>query len=300
MGLVIYDFEGLDDTLPYVPIAARRLLDLGGKKLSLAGWQSLRSEDRWQLARAGAGERVGLDAVAILDRATPAPTSVSPTADPSAVRPPAELVNALGAARPLDQARWQGLSALDRYTLVKSSGKAEKLARAYDGIVRPVSFSHLSAAGAAHMVDVGGKDTTARRAVASARVRTTPEVVGAIVGGHAAKGDVLGAARVAGILAAKRTPELIPLCHPVQTTQASIDFAPDADNGQIRVTATVEALDRTGVEMEALVGAAIASLTIYDMIKSADRWATIEAIQLESKSGGKSGELSRPPDGDDP
>ena len=145
------------------------------------------------------------------------------------------------------------------------------------------------------MVDVGGKDASSRRAVASACVCTTREVVEAVVAGRAAKGDVLGAARVAGILAAKRTPELIPLCHPVQTTRAAVDFQPDPARGRIEVTATVEAVDRTGVEMEALVAATVASLTIYDMIKSADRWASIEAVRLEAKSGGKGGDLSRPP-----
>jgi len=295
MALVIYEFEGLGDSLQYVPMSARRLLDVAGRKLSLAGWQSLAEEDRWKVARAGAGERVLIEEASVLDDATPPATSVAPVADPSAVWPPAELVNALGPARPLDEARWQGLSALDRYVLVKAAGKAEKLARAYDEIVRPVSFSHLTVAGAAHMVDVGGKDTTSRRAVASAWVCTTREIVEAVTGGRAAKGDVLGAARVAGILAAKRTPELIPLCHPVQTTRATVDFEPDAARGRIRVTATVEAVDRTGVEMEALVAATIASLTVYDMIKSVDRWASIEAVRLESKSGGKGGDLSRPP-----
>jgi cyclic pyranopterin phosphate synthase len=295
MALVLYDFEGLDDGLPYVPMSARRLLDVAGRKLSLAGWQSLSEEDRWKIARAGAGERVASEAAAILDAANPAPAAVAPIADPSAVWPPAELVNALGPARPLDEARWQGLTALDRYVLVKSAGKPEKLARAYDEIVRPVSFSHLTVAGSAHMVDVGRKDSTSRRAVASACVCTTREVVEAIVTGRVPKGDVLAAARVAGILAAKRTPELIPLCHPVQTTSAAIEFEPDAPRGRIHVTATVEAVDRTGVEMEALVAATVASLTVYDMIKSADRWASIEAVRLEAKSGGKGGELSRPP-----
>lgn len=296
MGLVIYEFEGIDDTLPYVPMAARRLLDIAGRKLSLAGWQSLRSEDRWNAARAGAGERVPLEAAAVFDAATPSATPIPPVGDPSGVCPPAELLNALGPARSLDEARWQGLSALDRYVLVKSAGKPEKLARAYEEIVGPVAFSHLTVDGAAHMVDVGGKNVTARRAKASAWVSTTRQVVEAIVGGRAAKGDVLGAARIAGILAAKRTPELIPLCHPVQTTRATVDFEPETESGRIRITAAVEAVDRTGVEMEAMVAAAVASLTVYDMIKSADRWATIDAVQLETKSGGKSGDLSRPTD----
>jgi cyclic pyranopterin phosphate synthase len=294
MGVVIYDFEGLDDTLEYVPLAARRLLDLGGRKLSLAGWQSLRVEDRWQLARAGASEQAALDAIAVAERATPAPTPVEPVPEASGIQPPSDLVDALGAGRPLDEGRWQRLGAMDQYALVKCASKPEKLARAYDEIVRSVSLSHLTGEGAAHMVDIGAKATTARKAVASARVRTTQEVLAAISGGRAAKGDVLGTARVAGILAAKRTPELIPLCHPVQTTHATVDFEMDLPQGTIVVHATVEAIDRTGVEMEAMTAAAIASLTVYDMIKSADRWATIEAVQLESKSGGKSGAVSRP------
>jgi cyclic pyranopterin phosphate synthase len=105
---------------------------------------------------------------------------------------------------------------------------------------------------------------------------------------------VLAVARVAGILAAKRTPELVPLCHPVRTTGAVVELELDAAAGEVRVRATVEAVDRTGVEMEAMVAASIASLTVYDMIKSVDRWATIEGVRLEAKSGGKSGDVTRP------
>jgi molybdopterin synthase catalytic subunit len=155
-------------------------------------------------------------------------------------------------------------------------------------------LTHLTGAGEAHMVDVGDKAATERRAVATACVRTTPEVIEAIASGRLAKGDVLAVARVAGILAAKSTAQLIPLCHPIQTTSAVLDFEPDALRGELRVRASVEALDRTGVEMEAMVAASIASLTVYDMIKSADRWASIDAVRLEEKSGGKSGSLTRP------
>lgn len=159
---------------------------------------------------------------------------------------------------------------------------------------RSPRLTHVDASGAAHMVDVGFKVATARRAVATAWVVTTSEVVAVVVGARAAKGDVLAAARIAGILAAKKTSELIPLCHPVQTTRAAVAFEPDPARGRIRVTATVEALDRTGVEMEALMAATVASLTIYDMIKGVDRWASIEAVRLEEKSGGKSGLVTRP------
>jgi molybdenum cofactor biosynthesis protein MoaC len=155
-------------------------------------------------------------------------------------------------------------------------------------------LTHLTDAGDAHMVDVGAKPATARRAVATACVRTTPEVIMSITSAAVAKGDVIAVARVAGIMAAKSTAQLIPLCHPIQTTNAALDFEPDAARGELRVRATIEAFDRTGVEMEAMVAASIASLTVYDMIKSADRWARIEAVRLEAKSGGKSGSVTRP------
>jgi len=135
-----------------------------------------------------------------------------------------------------------------------------------------------------------------RRAVASARIRTSPSVLEAVAVAAVAKGDVLATARVAGILAAKRTPELVPLCHPVATTHASVDFDLDIEQGELRIEATVDAWDRTGVEMEAMVAASVAALTVYDMIKGGDRWARIEAVQLETKTGGKSGTVSRPPD----
>ncbi len=145
------------------------------------------------------------------------------------------------------------------------------------------------------MVHVGDKSETSRRAVASARVRTTRQTVEAIAAEEPRpKGDVLAVARTAGILAVKRTPELVPLCHPVRTTAAAVELELDAAAGEVRVRATVDAVDRTGVEMEAMVAASIASLTVYDMIKSADRWATIDGVRLEEKSGGKSGEVTRP------
>ena len=159
--------------------------------------------------------------------------------------------------------------------------------------VKP-DLSHLKAGGQAHLVDISDKNVTARRAVASARVRTSPAVVNAIQEGGLPKGDVIAVARVAGLLAAKRTPDLVPLCHPVQTTSGSIDFVLEPARGQIAIRAAVEARDRTGVEMEAMVAASVAALTVYDMIKSADRWATIEGVRLEEKSGGKSGEVRRP------
>ena len=291
----LYPFERIDDALPFMPLAARRVLDVLGRKLSLNGWLSLSLDDRWRVVRAGAAERVDLNAVSVVDVAIPAPTRSQPQPEPHETAPPRELADALGAARPLVAARWRALHPLDRYALAKLASKPEKLALAYDHFVG-AALTHLTATGEARMVDVGGKSETSRRAVASARVCTTRDVVEAIAMGATAKGDVLAAARVAGILAAKRTPELVPLCHPVRTTRAAIDFEPDFERGEVRVRATIEAIDRTGVEMEAMVAASIASLTVYDMIKSADRWATIEAVRLDSKSGGKSGDIGRPLD----
>ncbi len=294
----VYGFEEIDGALAYMPLAARRVLDGLGRKLSLKAWLSLDLQDRQRIVAAGAGERVDRGVLPLVEGARPAPEVVAPEVDPEDVGPSPVLVAALGPSRPLDVGRWRTLGPLDRYALGKYAGKPAKLALAYDEIVRPLAerLSHLTAAGEAHMVDVGAKGETARRAVASARVRTTAAVVHAIASGAVAKGDVLAVARVAGILASKRTPELIPLCHPVRTTRAAVDLELDPGAGEVRVRATVEAVDRTGVEMEAMTAASVASLTVYDMIKSADRWASIDAVRLEAKSGGKSGDVVRPPE----
>jgi cyclic pyranopterin phosphate synthase len=215
--------------------------------------------------------------------------------EPDASRVPAALAGALGPARPLDDARWACLSALDRFALARYAAKPARLALAYDAIVGG-RLTHLDERGAARMVDVGAKGETLRRAVASARVRTTPLVIAAITAGTVSKGDVLAAARVAGLLASKRTPDLIPLCHPVRTTSAAIDLEVDETRGEVTIRASVEAVDRTGVEMEAMVAASVAALTVYDMIKSADRWAVVDAVRLDAKLGGKSGAVERPPE----
>jgi cyclic pyranopterin phosphate synthase len=289
----VYEFEQIDDTLPYMPLAARRVLDRLGRKLSLDGWLSLELDDRRRVVAAGTKATVDESALVVLDAVRPPPDRIPPEPEPDETEPPARLVAALGASRPLDVAKWRSLRALDRYALAKCAARPEKLTRAYDEIAGVV-LSHLGGSGEAHMVDVGRKPETARRAVATAHVATTRAVVEAIATGSAAKGDVLAAARVAGILASKRTAELVPLCHPVRTTHAAIDFELDAARGEIRLRAVVEAVDRTGVEMEAMVAASVASLTVYDMIKSADRWASIGAVRLETKSGGKSGDVTRP------
>ena len=291
----VYTFEEVDESLPYLPLAARRVLDATGRKLSLEAWLALRLEDRRLVVDAGAKDVVDEGVLRVIEAAGLVLARVTSHKDPDGALVPAEVARGLGSARPLDEARWRSLRPLDRYVLVKVAPKPDKLARAYDEIVGAV-FTHLGSRGEAHMVDVGGKAETQRTAVATARVCTSRAVVEAIASGAAAKGDVIAAARIAGILACKRTAELVPLCHPVRTTRATIDFELDPTRGEVRVRAQVEAVDRTGVEMEAMVAASVASLTIYDMIKSADRWATIEGVRLETKQGGKSGPVTRPPE----
>ena len=150
-------------------------------------------------------------------------------------------------------------------------------------------LTHLDETGAAHMVDVSGKATTAREAVASGRVRMSAEALEAIRSGALAKGDALGVARVAGIMAAKRTSELIPLCHPLPITRVSVAFAFEDD--AVAATATVATEGKTGVEMEALTAVSVALLTLYDMGKAIDKAMIIEDVRLVSKTGGKSGDF---------
>lgn len=155
-------------------------------------------------------------------------------------------------------------------------------------------LSHVDAAGAARMVDVSDKDVSARQAVATGVVRTTSEVIGLITAGGLPKGDALATARIAGIMAAKRTPDLVPLCHPISLSGVTVDVVPQHDS--LTITATVRTTDRTGVEMEALTAVAVAGLTLHDMIKAVDPAATIDAIRVQTKTGGKTGAWTRPVD----
>jgi cyclic pyranopterin monophosphate synthase len=152
-------------------------------------------------------------------------------------------------------------------------------------------FTHFDADGQAHMVDVASKDVTKRIARAGGRIAMRPETLAGIRAGSASKGDVLGVARIAAIQAAKRTSELIPLAHPLPLTRVAVDFSVNEAESAIAISVTAETLDRTGVEMEALTGAAIGLLTIYDMCKAVDRGMRIENVRLLEKSGGKSGDF---------
>ena len=153
-------------------------------------------------------------------------------------------------------------------------------------------LTHLDAQGNAHMVDVSEKDVTSRSATAKATVEMLPETLRLILEGKAKKGDVLATARIAGIMAAKKTHELIPLCHPLMITKVTVDFTPDEATATIEVTATVKVEGKTGVEMEALTACSVACLTLYDMVKAVDRGMKITNLRLVEKSGGKSGHFT--------
>ena len=152
-------------------------------------------------------------------------------------------------------------------------------------------LTHVDAAGAARMVDVSGKDVTVRTATATGRVLTTPEVIGLLRGEGVPKGDALAVARIAGIMGAKQTPALVPLCHPLSISGVTVDLTVADD--AVEIAATVKTTDRTGVEMEALTAVSVAALTVVDMVKAVDKGAVITDVRVETKTGGKSGDWSR-------
>lgn len=157
-----------------------------------------------------------------------------------------------------------------------------------------MALTHFDSEGAAHMVDVSGKAVTDRIAVAEAWIKMQPETYEIITEGRAKKGDVIGVARLAGIMGAKKTAELIPLCHPLPITKVTVDLLPDVDLPGLRITATVKTTGQTGVEMEALTAASIAALTVYDMAKAVDKGMEIGGLRVLLKDGGKSGRYEAP------
>ena len=154
-------------------------------------------------------------------------------------------------------------------------------------------LTHFNQAGEAHMVDIAEKAVTARRAVAAGRILMQPETLQLICEGKHKKGDVLGVARIAGIMATKRTADLVPMCHPLALTHVAVEFEVDADSSAVDCTVTAETAGKTGVEMEALTGVQLALLTIYDMCKAVDRGMVISDVRLLEKAGGKSGHWTR-------
>ncbi|WDZ85974.1 cyclic pyranopterin monophosphate synthase MoaC [Micromonospora cathayae] len=161
-------------------------------------------------------------------------------------------------------------------------------------MTEPAQLTHLDPAGAARMVDVSAKQVSGRRAVAAGRLRTTPEVIGLLRRDGLPKGDALAVGRLAGIMGAKRTPELIPLCHPIALHGVTVDFALTDDT--VEITATAKTADRTGVEMEALTAVATAGLALVDMVKAVDPAASVDAVRVLRKEGGKTGDWHRPED----
>ncbi len=293
----LYEFDGISQELDLLPLAARRALDLSGRRVGRDGFRSLTREQRVALVEAGEAETVDTEGVhQILENAQPRPTIEQPMPEPDRASVPQEVLHALGAERPLPDKVWQSLSALDRYALVKvcARGRAERIEAAYREIVGSSSVStHLRPAGGVHMVRVSTKEPTVRQATAESWITLSPQAFAQLTKTSAPKGDVLGTARLAGIMATKRTSDLIPLCHPLALSHVEIDFQEKPETHQLCIRCTAEVTGPTGVEMEALVGASTAALTVYDMLKSIDRGMVIGPTQLIEKSGGRSGHFLR-------
>lgn len=291
----LYAFDGIDQRLELLPLAARRALDLTGLRLSREGFASLAHAERVLLASAGAEHVVDCDRVnRLVAPARPSAKTEPRTQDPPLDRVPDEVSQALGPERPLSSAVWAALSALDRYALAKvcAKGKEERIAGAYREIVGHSALSsHVAPTGGIRMVDVSSKPATRRRATAGTSISLGSLAYRRLVTADVPKGDVLGTARLAAILAAKRTSDLIPLCHPVPLTHVEVTFEADDSKQALDITCSAETVGPTGVEMEALVGASVAALTVYDMLKSIDRGIEVGPTRLLEKSGGRSGDF---------
>ncbi len=291
----LYEFDGISPQLELIPLAARRALDCAGLKLSLGGFRHLDDAARHELVELGSALEVDVQRVqTVCAQAEPQPTVLEPAPEPSAEAPPFELVDVLGSERPIPPNLWPSLTPLDRYVLVKVAlrGKPERIEAAYREIVGKSAVStHVSPSGGVRMVSVTGKEPSARRALAESWVTMSREAFARLEAPDSPKGDVLSTARLGGILAAKKTADLIPLCHPLSLTHVEVRFEPDASESRVRILAEVEVIDRTGVEMEAMVAATTAALTIYDMLKSVDRAMQVGPTQLLEKSGGRSGDF---------
>lgn len=292
----VYAFEEIDDSLKLLPLCARRALDVAQTKVSLASWQQLPHETRRELCELGCAPAPEPAAVrALLDRAG-ADREPADAAEPSAQEVPSSVTSMLPPGQLLGAGTWAALGPLDRYALTKIAGRGrvERFARAYAEIVGASGLSsHLAATGEVRMVDVGAKQATRRRALAESGVSMSEEAFAALAGQKTDKGDVLATARIAGIMAAKKTADLIPLCHPLSLVRCEVGLELVPSDRRVVVRAEVEVIDRTGVEMEAMLAASTAALTIYDMLKGIDRAMLVGPTRLLEKSGGKSGDFRR-------
>jgi cyclic pyranopterin phosphate synthase len=262
--------------------------------VSLLAWKQLELDVRQAITRLGSQPAPDADAIRqLVLQAVPDAIESETFNEPNADRVPSGLSDALSARRPLSDAAWSALQPVDRFALAKvaSRGKAPRLDAAYREIVgRSGSLSHLNRAGDVRMVGIEQKGPTVRRAEAESTVSMNAAAFAAIVEGSAAKGDVLATARVAGIMAAKKTADLIPLCHPLSLTHCEVGLRLIERARAVHIVASVEVVGRTGVEMEAMTAASVAALTVYDMLKALDRAMTLGPTRLLSKSGGRSGD----------
>lgn len=291
----LFQFDEADDALSLLPMAARRALDAAGYKLSLAGWEELEIEERRELVELGSAREVDVDLVGeLVVPVEPTALAEEPLPEPAADRVPEYVRAAYGTERPIPDAAWAALHPLERYALHKVAGRGrpERLELAYREIIGASALSsHLEPAGGARMVDVGHKAASLRVATAESHVVMNAEAFERLRTHTVPKGDVLSTARLAGIMAAKKTADWIPLCHPLSLTKISVELSLDESIGGVRIQTVVEAHDRTGVEMEALVASSAAALTVYDMLKSFDRGMAIGPTRLLQKSGGRSGDF---------
>lgn len=293
----LYSFDVDGTALVELPLAARRGLDLAGWKLSLAGFRSLDHGKRRALVELGSASPVDTHAVArIVAAASPAAERVAPLFDPPSEVPPQSVTAAFAEQGPVSAAVWSSLGDVDRYALAKVASRddVERRRAAYAEVIGHTRVStHVRASGGVQMVNVARKAVTLRRAEAESRVSMNEAAFGLLTSHAVPKGDVLATARIAGITAAKRTSELIPLCHPLALSHVVVDVSLDPGAHAVQIAVSVETEGKTGVEMEALVAASVAALTVYDMLKAADRAMEIGPTRLVTKSGGASGEYRR-------
>ena len=292
----LYSFDGVSESLELIPLAARRALDVAGLKLSLQAWQGLALGVRQELLEAGSTSVVSSQRVAqLLKLAEPAPTPIAPLEEPSGERVPVELRETYG-QDVLPDAVWSALGGLDRYVLAKvvTRGKERRIRAALDEIVgHSLTSTHVGPSGGVRMVNVSVKTPSIRSATAESKVSMSEQAYQRLKARDVPKGDVLSTARIAGIMGAKRTSELIPLCHPVALSRVDVELMLIDAECAVKVRVEAEAFDRTGVEMEALVAASTAALVIYDMLKGIDRTMVLGPTQLLAKKGGRSGDYRR-------
>jgi len=314
MDLVFpFEMDEIGSDLDLVPLAARRALDHAGVHLSLEGWRSLPLELRQRITHAGTSEDVDATLVATISaQAVPSARLVEPLSDPTPQSLPEGLSEDVG----VDLQLWGSLGGLARFALAHAAKRAAKrgdpgiLLTAVDALTsrstmpspdlkriapepEPILSTHIGPTGDVRMVDVADKPPTRRLAVATSRVRMRAETIERLLRGDTPKGEVLATARIAGIMAAKRTPDIIPMCHGIALSHVEVQIEIDKPSSTARITARAEAVDRTGVEMEAMVAASIAALTMYDMLKGIDREMVVEQVMLVEKSGGRSGHFRR-------